>query len=131
MKRRLDIWLIAGVLILALGVWGFLRLTRAEGAFVVVEIDGNEVAKYSLEKPLTEKISSPWGTNLLVIENGTARIAEADCPDKLCANQRAVQYQGESIICLPHKMTVRIEGGMESGIDALALLGRIPPSDKV
>ncbi len=128
MKKRLDIWLIAGVLLLALGVWGFLWITRDEGAFAVVEIDGDEVARYSLEKPLTEEIASPWGTNLLVVENGTAKIVEADCPDKLCVNQRAIRYQGESIICLPHKVTVRIEGGEESGIDALASLGRTLPS---
>ncbi len=120
MKKRLDIWLIAGVLLTAFSAWMFLRLTREEGAFVVVEVDGAETARHPLEEPLTEEISSPQGKNLLVIENGTAKVTEADCPDRLCVNQKAIRYQGESIICLPHRVTVRIEGGEAGGVDAVA-----------
>lgn len=120
MKKRLDIWLIAGVLLLAACLWLFLLFTREEGAFVVVETEDGETMRYSLEKPLTMEVSSPRGRNLLVIENGTAKISEADCPDRLCVYQKAIQYQGESIICLPHKVTVRIEGGEENGVDAIA-----------
>ncbi len=120
MKKRLDIWLIAGVLAAAFGVWMFLWLTREEGAFVVVEIDGTETARYSLGESLKEEVISPWGKNLLVIENGTAKVTEADCPDRLCVNQKAIRYQGESIICLPHKVVVHIEGGEEGGVDAVA-----------
>lgn len=120
MKRRLDIWLIGGVLLSALCVWAYLYFTRSAGAFVVVEVDGEERARYSLEKPFSTEVSSSRGTNLLVIENGTAKVTEADCPDKLCVNQGAIQFQGESIVCLPHKMTVRIEGGSAGGVDAVA-----------
>lgn len=120
MKKRMDIWLIGGVLFLALGFWAYLYFTREEGAAAVVEIDGDETARYSLEEPLAAEIVSPWGINLLVIENGTAKVTEADCPDKLCVDQHAIQFQGESIICLPHKVTVRIEGGRTGGVDAVA-----------
>ncbi|MCI8465769.1 MAG: NusG domain II-containing protein [Lachnospiraceae bacterium] len=120
MKKRLDIWLILGVFLLAFSVWFYLRLMREEGAFVVIETEGKEMGRYSLSESLTVELSSPGGTNRLVIENGTAKITEADCPDRLCVNQKAVRYQGESIICLPHKMTIRIEGGGESGVDAVA-----------
>lgn len=120
MKKRLDIWLIAGVLVIAIGFWMFLRFTREEGAFVVIEIDGEETARYSLTEVRTEEIMTSQGTNRLVIENGFAEVTEADCPDRLCVNQSAIRYQGESIICLPHKVTVRIEGGERSGVDAVA-----------
>ena len=53
--------------------------------------------------------------NTLVIEGGRARIEAADCPDKLCVKQRAISKAGESIICLPHKLVIRISG--ESGVD--------------
>ena len=120
MKKRLDIWLIAGVLILAFGAWACLYVTRDEGAFVVVEIDGEEATRYPLSQSLDAELSSPWGTNRLVIENGTAEVSEADCPDKLCVNQKAIRYQGESIVCLPHRLTVRIEGGEKREVDGMA-----------
>ena len=42
----------------------------------------------------------------------------ADCPDQVCVRQGAVRYNGESIVCLPHKLVVSVEGGQGSGIDA-------------
>ena len=30
----------------------------------------------------------------------------ADCPDKLCTKQPAVDKNGESIICLPHQVVI-------------------------
>ncbi len=33
---------------------------------------------------------------------------KADCPDKLCVKQGKISKSGESIICLPHKVVVKI-----------------------
>ena len=44
----------------------------------------------------------------------------ADCPDKLCVHQKAVSRDGESIICLPNKVVVSIEGGEDREMDAVA-----------
>ena len=62
--------------------------------------------------------SDEGGSNTIQVADGKIGIIDADCPDKLCVNQRAIRYQGESIICLPHKVTVRIEGGDEPLFDA-------------
>ena len=48
------------------------------------------------------------GTNELVIEDGEARLTEADCPDSLCVNMGRISRSGQSIICLPHQVVVRI-----------------------
>ena len=113
MKKRYTLWLAAGILVLAAGLWLFMRLTRKPGAEVVVTVDGTETARYALS-------DTGRGTNLLVIQDGKAKVTEADCPDRLCVNQKAISYQGESIICLPHKLTVTIEGGEHGSVDAVA-----------
>ena len=110
----------AAILLIALGSWIYLRFYRDDGAFAVVAVDREVIARYSLSQPFSLEIESPGGSNLLVIEKGTAKVTEADCPDKLCVNQRAIRFQGESIICLPHRLEIRIEGGEESGVDAVA-----------
>ncbi len=119
MKKRWDFLLIAGVLLAAAGVWLFGRFTREEGACVVVSVDGEEQGRYPLSEPLETEIRTEQGHNLLVIVDGQAKVTEADCPDRLCVNQKAIRYQGESIICLPHKLTVTIEGGEEGSLDAV------------
>ena len=120
MRKKWDLLLIAGILITAAAIWRYFRSVRPEGAEAVVFVDGEETARYSLEESLETEISSPWGSNLLVIEEGRAKIIEADCPDKLCVNQKAIRFQGESIICLPHRVTVTIEGGQENELDGVS-----------
>lgn len=56
--------------------------------------------------------------NLLVIEGGSVRLEDADCPDRLCVRQGAISRSGESIICLPHKLVITIEGRAETDSSA-------------
>ena len=36
---------------------------------------------------------------------------DADCPDRLCVKQGSISKNGESIVCLPHKVIVTVTGG--------------------
>ncbi len=90
-------------------------------AVVRVYQEGQEIDSYLLSEDVT--VTVPYGKegsyNLLLIENGQAFISDADCPDMLCVKQRSISRNGESIICLPHKLVVQIESKEESGLDAL------------
>ena len=57
------------------------------------------------------------GSNILVIEGGQAWLSEANCPDLLCVHQGKIRYTGQSIICLPNRLTVTVEGGEDDGVD--------------
>ena len=35
---------------------------------------------------------------------------EADCPDLICVHHKPISRQGESIVCLPHKVIVEVTG---------------------
>ena len=119
-NHRNDVLLIAVLLILGGALAVFLYATRQTGGFVSVQVDG----KLLMELPLSEDarivLGSGEHTNVLVIENGTAQVVEASCPDQVCVNQGAVQYAGESIVCLPHKLVVTVEGGQVNDVDAIA-----------
>lgn len=115
-KLKNDLILLFILLLSALAVWAVLRFTQKEGAEVVVELDGIVTAKYPLDKDMRTEISSSDGhINVLVIKDGKAFIESADCPDKLCVKQHPISKAGESIICLPHRLMIRIEG--ERGAD--------------
>ncbi|MCD8125793.1 MAG: NusG domain II-containing protein [Lachnospiraceae bacterium] len=119
--KKADLILIGVILAAALFTLGALALTRQTGSFVVVRVDGTEVARYSLTEDRTETIGGVnGGTNVLVIENGTATMTDADCPDQLCVHQGSIRYDGETIVCLPHRVVVEIEGGEEAGVDGVA-----------
>ena len=111
MKKR-DIILIASVLLIAAALFLVLELTKEAGARVVVKVDGQEIAEYSLEKDGTYPLNG--GTNILVIEGGKAYLTDANCPDKLCVHQGKISRTGETITCLPNKLTVTVFGAAES-----------------
>lgn len=119
MKKN-DIILILGILAAAAAVfcWSFFQ-QREEGARAVVYLEGEAIASYSLEEEGEYEIRSEKGINRLVIRNGSADMTEADCPDGLCVKQHSIRKTGETIVCLPHKVVVEIQGGESTDLDAM------------
>ena len=115
---RYDIILISTLLCLALIFGAIYLLTRKEGSFVCVEIDGVEVAQYPLDRDAEYVLNN--GTNILKIESGEAYLIYADCPDKTCVRKGKIRYVGESIICLPNRITVIIRGNSDGGVDLVS-----------
>ena len=76
--RRADLLLAAGALLLAAVLFFALRAFRAPGAAVRVTVDGKVVGEYALAEDREIVIPSPGGRNVLVIEDGRARMTEAD-----------------------------------------------------
>ena len=110
-----DIILICILLVLALSVFLVVELTRREGAYVVVSIDGGEVCRYSLSED--GEFTLNGGTNTLVISGGKAYISEADCPDGLCVSQGKISRTGQTVVCLPHRVMLRIVGAEDADVE--------------
>ena len=118
--KKGDKILIGAVLLLAGLAFLWMQLIAAEGSKVVVRIDGQETAIYDLNEDINITIQGKnGGSNTLVIQNGQASITEADCPDKLCVNQGEIHRSGETIVCLPHRVVIEIQGGEESAVDGV------------
>ena len=98
----------------------FLYATRQDGGVVSVQVDGETLMELPLSGDTRLELGSGEHTNVLVIENGTARVVEASCPDQVCVRQGAVRYAGESIVCLPHRLVITVEGGPANDVDATA-----------
>ena len=113
-KRRNDI--ILAVILLLVSVAGFLlyKSLQTEGDFVVVSVDNVTVARFSLSEDTEYKINGVSGCNTLVIKDGKADITLADCPDGICANHAPVSKVGDAIVCLPHRVVVKIVSGKNS-----------------
>ena len=118
--HRNDVLLIAVLLILGGALALFLYATRQTGGYVSVQVDGETVMELPLSEDARIVLGEGGHTNTLVIKDGTAQIIEAGCPDQICVNQGAVRYAGESIVCLPHKLVVTVEGGQTDDVDATA-----------
>ena len=116
MKRRNDLLLIGGLLLAAALLW-FLARPGGTGGWAVVVVDGAETARYPLDVEQTAAIGGD-DYNVLRIAGGEASIVEANCGDHTCVRTGAISREGETIVCLPHRLVIRIEGGKASGFDA-------------
>lgn len=121
MKRlKADIIILVLILMAALAAFAVPVLMQGDDAGVIsVYRDGSLLYQYPLYEEKTVTVGDEWGYNLLLINDGEVRVTDADCPDKLCVRQRAISRNGESIICLPHKLVIQIDSGKESALDAV------------
>lgn len=116
-KLIADIALIAVLLLVTLGSYLAFNMTTEKGKMAVVKVNNVEIGRYSLD--VDGEYSLNGGTNILVIENHSAYLIDADCPDKLCVKQGKIKSTGQCITCLPNKLTVTIVGDGDSGVDFL------------
>ena len=112
-KVLADVILVLSLLLVSLSVFLIIVLAREEGSLVVVSVNGEKVAEYSLSRD--GEYSLNGGTNILVIEDGKAYLSYSDCPDKTCVEGngifgRKISYVGQRIVCLPNRVMVEIVG---------------------
>lgn len=120
--RKADLLLLAAALVFG-AVLAAVLLLRSPGGTVQVRVAGTVTAGYPLDVDASYTITGVnGGTNLLVIEDGAARIEEASCPDGVCVHTGRIRRNGQSIVCLPNQVVVEIVSDTEnsSGVDMTA-----------
>lgn len=116
-KLRYDILLIALALAAAGILWLTLRPT-VDGGTVVVRQAGEEIGRYPLHGERTVTIGDA-DYNILEIRDGQAMVTDANCGDHTCIRTGAISREGETIICLPHRLEIRVVGGKTPDVDVV------------
>ncbi|MFP5521835.1 NusG domain II-containing protein [Peptococcus simiae] len=63
-----------------------------------------------VKKTYTFRVDGPDGHyNIIEVSPGAIRIKEANCPDQICVNQGAISNGVEPIVCLPHRLMIKID----------------------
>lgn len=78
---------------------------RENGKTVVIKENGETVysARLSLDK--TVELSG----NTVEISNGRVKMKSADCKNQICVHHTAISRKGETVICLPNRVSVTVE----------------------
>lgn len=108
-KFKNDLYVI-GVMVL-IGIIGLIAYRFFDaGEYAVVYVSGEKKAVYPLCEDISVEIEGYRGSNLLIIEDKKAYLKEATCPDKLCVGMGAISKSGQTIICLPNRVSIEITG---------------------
>lgn len=124
-RFRTRTWVLASAALFlvsgALALW--IALARPPGTVANIYIDGvcvRSVDLAAVTAPYEFTIDTGRGTNTVSVEPGRIRVSEADCPDQVCVR---MGWQGDGaspIVCLPHRLVIRIEKAAADGVDAVS-----------
>ncbi|GGH37946.1 NusG domain II-containing protein [Paenibacillus segetis] len=87
-----------------------------------ITVDGKLFKTVELTKEeQTIDVKTEFGYNILKVHDYGIEMIDADCPDKVCLTFGFVERNGGTIVCLPHRLMVEIEGapGEGDGIDVI------------
>ena len=111
--RIWDIVLI--LLLLALvGLTLWLALSPKKGEYAEIFVDGKQVQTLSLDQDQTVELDCLQ----VVVQGGKVWVKDADCPDKICEKKGTIFRKGESIVCLPNRVVIKISG--EGEVEAIS-----------
>lgn len=118
--KKGDIIILAAVICAAVSVLLLINIFSSSGSTAVVEVNGVVAAELSLDEDTVYDVETDGiVTNTVVIKNGCVSVINANCPDKICQNHKPVSKTGESIVCLPNRVIVTVQGG-DDEIDGVA-----------
>ena len=108
-KRRLDIIILIVLIVIAIGSWiAVTVLFDVNGDYVEVIVDNHVQKVISLNDDGEYQVDDGEYSNIITIKNREVYMKSSDCPDQICVKQCKIKKHGESIICLPHKLVIRI-----------------------
>lgn len=91
-----------------------MRRDAPASSFVIVTESGS--TGYPLDRTGEYTVSSAGYTLTVAVENGSVRVTESDCPGGDCVQSGAITRVGQSIVCIPARVAIRMMG--EAAYDA-------------
>lgn len=121
-KGDFVIFFVIGAMILTSTLFFFSK--SAEPTLLKIYIDSKEYRAYRLSQKYLKNIIVPvdgdtkYGYNHIRIEDGLVFMADSTCPNQDCMRMGHISKAGDILVCLPHKLVVRLEGG--EAVDAVS-----------
>ena len=112
--RKGDIALIT-VAVIFLVLW---LIPKPQGGRVIISVNGEVCREVSLDENSVIPIETEYGKNTIMIKNGEVFVTHSNCPDGLCEKDR-ISKSGESIVCLPNRLSVTVEGKNKKEVDVI------------
>jgi len=113
--KKGDAAAVAAVILLAAGIIaGFAFAGRGSRTVTaVIYQNGKKIREVSLSEDRTFEIGGTWH-NTVTVRDGKISVSDTDCPGSDCMHSGWKSRAGESIVCLPNKVEIRLQGAENS-----------------
>jgi len=125
MLKKGDLIIVSVVLLLIVISYSTVKLINSNnsgsGKVAVIRQNNVIVKKIDLDKLQKSETINVDGDyhNAILAENGRIRFQEANCPDLVCVKTGWLNKSGDMAVCLPNKVSIKIEGSGEA-LDGVA-----------
>ena len=120
--RKGDAVAIGAVVMAALAMLAYFLLFAAGGEAAVAKVyqEGRLIQELRLDRDTEMEVGGDYH-NRITIRDGLIAITESDCPGEDCVHSGWMDRPGRSIVCLPNRVEIRLEGGTaeEDDVDAI------------
>ena len=107
--RNKDIIMIGIIIMIAVILYFGIKPFIKEGENAEILLDGKVIKTLDLSRDASY---SPEGMEVVFeVKDGKARFVSSDCPDKICVNTGFIDKKGQTAVCLPNRLVLRIAGG--------------------
>ena len=107
----LAILMVAAIAILVLIAF-WTGIGNESGSVVKIYQEGELIRELSLNTDVEFVVQGDY-ENVVTIRDGKAGITQSDCPGADCVHSGWIGEPGRSIVCLPNRVEIRIEGASE------------------
>ena len=119
--RKGDGVVIGAVILAAVGLLLFFLVSAGGGEAKTVRIyrNGEMIREIPLAEDAEYFVTGTY-ENRVTVRDGRAAVTESSCPGADCVHSGWISQAGRSIVCLPNRVEVRIEGSAaDDDVDAV------------
>lgn len=118
-KKTDFLWLGGVALLCAAALFWWYGRAPAGAVRAVISVGGRPVRVIELATAPDETFTLPEQPKVsFQIQGGRIRFVNVDCPDKLCEKAGWLSKPNQVAICLPNRVSLKLEGGGD-GMDAI------------
>ena len=121
--KKGDVILIALLAVLGMSSWLYINSLKSDRVTALVLQDGvviHEIDLSTVEEPWQVRVDDgQGGYNIIEVERGRIRVVEANCPEQVDVLQGWISEPHQSLVCLPHRLVVKIQAQEQSGVDGI------------
>ncbi len=120
MEKKLRIAVAAALAAAAalIAVWCVMRYAKRDDPIAEILRDGEVIRRVPLSEDCEFVVKCDSGENTITVANGEIRVSAADCPDKVCVRTGGISGGAVPIVCLPHRLEIRVVSA-DSEMDAV------------
>ncbi len=123
--KKGDILILIIVFISLISYFGIKTIYKdIENKAVVIYVDGSEYDRIYFKSMKEEQFIHIDLKNEKFIDinisNEGVYVSDVICPDRICVKTGLINKVGQSIVCLPNKVQIYIEGGVRTDVDGVS-----------